>query len=179
MKISRKFIINSKKDYSKIKEEINKEIENIEQRNFFSMNSEEIKEYSIKGIAIASIISIIDKFWDKLFEEFKSQKVDITKILKNEEIQRLITISVYAIIFTILVLFIKIKMLDKILERSEKNKLKRMEKCLDHLEEIHLNEISKNRKIIDKLKEISNEKYNNDNISNCLLENEKNELNIL
>ena len=108
---------------------LDKKIENEEEKRFLSINMEEIKEYSIIGIGIASILSIIDKFWDKTFENFQSGSNNIVEILNNSKMQSLINISFFGIMMTItigwLLYFSKVKLVDKVLSNSKKNKLKR------------------------------------------------------
>lgn len=164
---------------------LDEEIKNVEEKRFFSINMEEIKEYSIIGIGIASILSIIDKFWDKTFENLQSDSINISnnivEIFKNSKMQKLINISFFCIMMTItfiwLLYYTKIKLIDKALLNSKKNKLKRMKLCLEYLEQKRLDNIPKNKKMMKKLNEISSKKYSKENIIEYLSEKEKNKLN--
>jgi hypothetical protein len=183
--INKIFRIDSNKNYLEVKKMLDEEIKNVEEKRFFPINMEEIKEYSIIGIGIASILSIIDKFWDKTFENLQSDSINISnnivEIFKNSKMQKLINISFFCIMMTItfiwLLYYTKIKLIDKALLNSKKNKLKRMKLCLEYLEQKRLDNIPKNKKMMKKLNEISSKKYSKENIIEYLSEKEKNKLN--
>ena len=81
------------------------------------------------------------------------------------------------ITFIWLLYYTKIKLIDKALLNSKKNKLKRMKLCLEYLEQKRLDNIPKNKKMMKKLNEISSKKYSKENIIEYLSEKEKNKLN--
>ena len=160
---------------------LDEEIENVEEKRFLSINMEEIKEYSIIGIGIASILSIIDKFWDKTFENFELGSNNIAEILNNSKMQSLINISFFCIMLTItfgwLLYFLKVKLIDEVLSNSKKNKLERMKLCLEYLEQKRLENIPKNKKMMTELNKMSNKEYSEKDIREYLSKKEENKLN--
>lgn len=181
LEIEKIFRIDSNENYLEIKKMLDKEIENEEEKRFLSINKEEIKEYSIIGIGIASILSIIDKFWDKTFENFQSGSSNIVEILNDSKMKSLINISFFGIMVTItigwLLYFSKVKLVDEVLSNSKKNKLKRMKLCLEYLEQKRLENIPKNKKMMTELNKISNKEYSEKDIRKYLSGKEENNLN--
>ena len=181
LEIEKIFKIDSNENYLEIKKMLDKKIENEEEKRFLSINMEEIKEYSIIGIVIASILSIIDKVWDKTFENFQSGSNNIVEILNNSKMQSLINISFFGIMMTItigwLLYFSKVKLVDKVLSNSKKNKLKRMKLCLEYLEQKRLENIPKTKKMMTELNKMSNKEYSEKDIREYLSEKENNKLN--